>query len=57
MGYCIVCLYSSTETPPKNLAIMAEFCIMFYFPTWFEIEHKKKVSDRSNHFLNIIQRV
>ena len=30
---------------------------MFYFPTWFEIKHKSNVSDRFNHFFNMVQRV
>ena len=46
----ILCLYISTKTPPKKSAIMAEFCVMFCFPTWFEIKHKSNVSDTSNHF-------
>ena len=29
---------------------MAEFCVMFYFLTWFEIKHKSNVSDGSNYF-------
>ena len=36
---------------------MAEFCVVFYFPIWFEIYHKSNVSDISNHFLNMVQRV
>ena len=36
---------------------MAKFCVMFYFPTWFEIKHKSNVSDRSNHFFNMVETV
>ena len=39
------------KTPPKNLAVMVEFCVIFYFSAWFEIKDKSNVSDRSNHFL------
>ena len=35
---------------------MAELCVMFYFPTWFEIKHKSNVSDGFNLFFNMVQK-
>ena len=33
LGCHILYLYTSVKTPPKNLANVAEFCVVFYFPT------------------------
>ena len=34
---------------------MAKFCVMFYFLSWFEINHN--VSDGSNQLFNMMQKV
>ena len=45
LGCCILPCYVSFDKPPKNLEILAEFCIQVYFPSWFEIKMSNKVTD------------
>lgn len=49
--------YTSTSKPSPNLCILAEFCIKVYFPTWFQIKSKHKVTDGAKNLFCLIQRI
>lgn len=36
---------------------MAEFLIQVYFPSWFQIKFRNKITDGSKHFYNVVERV
>ena len=43
--------YISAEHPSISLATLAEFCIKVYFPNWFEIKNKHRVTNGAKNFL------
>ena len=50
--------YVSVKKPSSNLnKVLAEFVIKIYFPSWFEIKYKNKVTEAAPNFYNIINRV
>ena len=49
--------YISLEHPSISLATLAEFCIKVYFPNWFEIKNKLRITDGAKKFYNMVQRV
>ena len=49
--------YISVEHPSISLATLAEFCIKVYFPNWFEIKNKHRITDGAKNFYNMVQRV
>ena len=36
---------------------IVEFCMMVYFPTWFEIKLKNKLIHGSQNFFNLVPRI
>ena len=52
LQYCI-----SVEHPSISLATLAEFCIKVYFPNWFEIKNKHRITDGAKNFYTMVQRV
>ena len=49
--------YISVEHPSISLATLAEFCIKVYFPNWFEIKNKLRITDGAKKFYNMVQKV
>ena len=49
--------YVSVKKPSSNLKVLAEFVIKIYFPSWFEIKYKNKLTEAAPNFYNIIDRV
>ena len=49
--------YISVEHPSISSATLAEFCIKVYFPNWFEIKNKQRITDGAKNFYNMVQRV
>ena len=48
--------YISVEYPSISLATLAEFCIKVYFPNWFEIKNKHRITDGAKDFYIMVQR-
>ena len=48
--------YTSQEKPSKNLVILAEFCIKIYFPSWFQIKYKNKITNAAENFYDMLER-
>ena len=48
--------YTSQEKPTKNLVILAEFCIKVYFPSWFQIKYKNKITNAAENFYAMLER-
>ena len=56
LGCRILRYYISVEHPSISLATLAEFCIKVYFPNWFEIKNKHRITDGAKKFY-MVQRV
>ena len=53
----VLCLYTATENPSKNLITLAQFCSKVNFPIWFEIKHCSKLTRGPNIFFNLSQKI
>ena len=49
--------YISVEHPSISLATLAKFCNKVYFPNWFEIKNKHRITDVTKDFYIMVQRV
>ena len=49
--------YISVEHPSISLATLAKFCNKVYFPNWFEIKNKHRITDMTKDFYVMVQRV
>ena len=49
--------YASLVKPSKNLKMIAEFIVTVYFPSWFHIKVKNKLTDGAGNLFHLIQRV
>ena len=57
LGYRILRFYVAQEKPTSNLSTLAEFLINVYFPSWFQIKFKNKITDGPKNYLNILTQV
>ena len=57
LGCRILRFYVSQEKPSPNLKLIAEFCIKVYFPSWFLIKRKHKLTESSRNFFSLMQSV
>ena len=37
--------------------ILAEFCIKVYFPSWFQIKYKNKITNAAENFYDMLERM
>lgn len=49
--------YTSQQKPSPKLVTLAEFCVKVYFPTWFQIKQKHRISDGSKNFYDLLRRI
>ena len=57
LGCRILRFYVSQAKPSSNLKLIAEFCIKVYFPSWFLIKKKHKLTDGSRNLFLLMQSV
>ena len=57
LGCRILQFYVAQEKPTSNLSTLAEFLIKVYFPSWFQIKFKNKITDKPKNYLNILTQV
>ena len=57
LGCRILRFYVSQDKPSADLKLIAEFCIKVYFPSWFLIKKKHKLTDCSQNFFSLMQSV
>ena len=53
----VVRFYMSTKNPSTNLLLVTKFCVLVYFPSWFEIKCKNKITDGSRNLFIIVKRI
>ena len=53
----ILRLEVSTDLPSSTLATLAKFCMPVYFPSWFQIKSKSKVTDEPKSLYQLYQRI
>ena len=55
---CRLCrYYISLQKPTKELRIIVEFCILVYFPMWFQIKYHHRFTDGANNYHLMIKTV
>ena len=53
----ILRLYVSNVHPTNILETLARFCMQIYFPTWFQIKSKSKITDGPKNLYDLYQRI
>ena len=53
----ILRLFVLTKSPSANLEAIARFCIIVYFPTWFEIKNQSQITRGAKNFFNLVHRI
>ena len=53
----ILRFYTAAEKPSKKLVLLAKFCILIYFPSWFEIKRNHRITNGAENLYNMLQRI